>query len=352
MIELKDLQVHFPVRQSLGGVILGQKPRVVHAVDHIDLSIGSGEIVALVGESGCGKTTLGRSIVRLVKPTGGKVFLDGNDVTRLRGKALKDYHRRIQIIFQDPYESLNPKQTILQIVSEPLQVQGMTQNKEARISRVKQALEDAGLDPADRYLDRFPHELSGGQRQRIAIAAAMVLDPDLVVADEPVSMLDVSIRAGIIRTMLNLREKRHLSFLFITHGMALAWAIADRIAVMYLGKIMEIGPPDDVVRYPQNPYTQALIDVLPSRAKRSEQRRMLLKGETPDATLLPEGCRFNPRCLRVFDRCYTAESDLIAINDQDASACWLAEAGTGDRASASGAEPKGENSQAPIPQER
>lgn len=329
MIELRDVQVHFPLRQSFGSALFGQKPRVVHAVDHVNLTIGTGEIVALVGESGCGKSTLGRSIVRLSKPTGGHIYLDGNDVTNLRGKALKDYHRRVQIIFQDPYESLNPKQTVGQIVSEPLQVQGMARDRQERRDRVQQALEEAGLGPADRYVQRFPHELSGGQRQRVAIAAAMVLEPDLVVADEPVSMLDVSIRAGIVRTMLKLRAQRNLSFLFITHDMALAWAIADRIAVMYLGKILEVGPPDEVVRSPQNPYTRALIDVLPSRATRHERRR-ILQGETPDAAAIPRGCRFNPRCPRVFDRCHETEPPLIPVNDHHASACWLAEAGRAD----------------------
>ncbi len=325
MIELKGLEVHFVGRQSIAAAALGRRARVVRAVDRVDLKVGDGEIVALVGESGSGKTTLGRAVVRAVAPTGGSIVLDGQDVRNLRGRERLGYHRRVQIIFQDPYESLNPKDTVYEIVSEPLHVQGLARDGGERTARVTRALEEAGLRPAEAYLERYPHELSGGQRQRVAIAAAMVLDPEIVVADEPVSMLDVSIRAGILRLMLELREKRNVAFLFITHDLSLAWAFADRIAVMYLGRIVEIGPSERVVRAPEHPYTRALLAVLPSRSARRGRTRELLKGEIPDASRLPAGCRFAGRCPAAFDRCRAEEPPLIQLADGHASACWLSE---------------------------
>jgi peptide/nickel transport system ATP-binding protein len=327
VIELKGLEVQFAGRQSIGAAMLGRRPRVVHAVDGVDLQVSRGEIVALVGESGSGKTTLGRAAVGAIAPTRGSILLDGEDVNALRGRAKLDYHRRVQIIFQDPYESLNPRETVLEIVSEPLDVQGLAREPAERISRVRRALEEAGLRPPEAYLERYPHELSGGQRQRVAIAAAMVLDPEIVIADEPVSMLDASIRAGILRLMLDLRERHSLAFLFITHDLSLAWALADRIAVMYLGRIVEIGTPEQIVRAPRHPYTRALLAVLPSRAAPRVGRRQILAGEVPDASRLPPGCRFAPRCPVAFDRCRSEEPPLIQLGAGRASACWLAPSG-------------------------
>jgi oligopeptide/dipeptide ABC transporter ATP-binding protein len=326
VIELRDVHVDFPLRQGLGDAILRRPRLLVRAVDGVNLRVERGEVVALVGESGCGKTTTGRALVRLAPITGGRVLLDGEDVTRISGSALREYRRRVQIIFQDPYESLNPKQTVLDVVGEPLDVHRLARGPE-RKERVAQALEDAGLRPAARYLERYPHELSGGQRQRVAIAAAMVLDPEIVVADEPVSMLDVSIRTGILRIMLELRQSRGVGYLFITHDLSLAWLIADRICVMYLGRIVEEGPADQIVRDPRHPYTKSLLSVMPSPDPNRRRARAILAGETPDAARIPTGCRFHPRCPLVFDRCPTDDPGLLRVDDRQAAACWLVERG-------------------------
>ena len=329
LLQITGLEVHFPIRAgALDGVRRRQRA-VVRAVDGIDLTLAQGEVLALVGESGSGKTTTGRVIVKLTRQTAGSITFDGADVSTLWGtRQLRAYRRRVQIIFQDPYETLNPKQTIHDFVAEPLEVNGLAANAADREARVKAALESAGL-PWD-YAFRYPHELSGGQRQRVVIAGALVMDPQLIVADEPVSMLDVSIRTELLRLMLDVRRERGLTYLFITHDLALAWVIADRIAVMYLGKIMEIGPAESVIRSPRNPYTQALVSVSPSPDPPSEgtrARRTILVGETPDAAHIPKGCRFNPRCPQVFDRCRVEEPPLFDVGGGQSAACWLAEPG-------------------------
>ncbi|MEJ7748179.1 MAG: ABC transporter ATP-binding protein, partial [Candidatus Limnocylindrales bacterium] len=235
---------------------------------------------------------------------------------------------RVQIIFQDPYETLNPKQTVHDFVAEPLEVNGLAPRRDERETRVRRALEAAGL-PWD-HAFRYPHELSGGQRQRVVIAGALVMDPQLIVADEPVSMLDVSIRTELLRLMLDLRRERGLTYLFITHDLSLAWVIADRIAVMYLGTIMEIGPAESVIRAPRNPYSKALVSVSPSPDPPSEgtrARRTILVGETPDAAHVPPGCRFHPRCPSAFDRCRVESPPLFDVGGGQASACWLSEPG-------------------------
>ena len=265
LLRLAGLQVHFPVRGSAADALLRRRRGVVRAVDGIDLEIARGEVLALVGESGSGKTTTGRVIVKLTRQTAGTVTFDGTDVTDTwGGKELRDYRRRVQLIFQDPYETLNPKQTIHDFVAEPLDVNHLASSNADRERRVTEAIESAGLRPATEFAFRYPHELSGGQRQRVVIAGALVMGPELVVADEPVSMLDVSIRTELLRLMLDLRKERELTYLFITHDLSLAWVIADRIAVMYLGKIMEIGPAEAVIRTPHHPYTKALVGVSPT----------------------------------------------------------------------------------------
>jgi peptide/nickel transport system ATP-binding protein len=324
VIELRDVRVSFPLRRTLGDVVARRPAPAVRAVDGVGLSIARGEIVALVGESGSGKTTTGRALVRLAPIADGSVLLDGRDVTRVGGKALRDVRRRVQIIFQDPYESLDPRRTVAEQVEEPLLVHEV-RGRRTRRERVDRALEDAGLRPAAGFRDRFPHQLSGGQRQRVAIASAMVLEPDVLVADEPVSMLDVSLRAGILRVMLDLRRDRGVGILFITHDLSLAWVIADRIAVMYLGRIVEVGPAEELVRDSRHPYTKALLGVMPSPDPSRRRRRAILRGETPSPAAIPSGCRFHTRCPLAFDRCPSEDPPDFQPGPGRRSACWLAE---------------------------
>ena len=330
IVELSNLEVHFPIRVRALDALLRRQHGVIRAVDGIDLHLDRGEVLALVGESGSGKTTTGRVVVKLTKQTGGTVLLDGKNVSDLWDtKKLRAYRRRVQMIFQDPYETLNPKHTIREFVMEPLVVNGIGTDEE-REAKMLAALEAAGLRPATDFAARYPHELSGGQRQRVVIAGALVMDPEVIVADEPVSMLDVSIRTELLRLMLDLRAERGLTYLFITHDLSLAWVIADRIAVMYLGKIMEIGPADQVINRPHNPYTQALVSVSPTPTPPTpgeRARRTILVGETPDAAHIPSGCRFHPRCPYAFDRCRVEEPPLFDVGNGQAAACWLAENG-------------------------
>ena len=316
LVEVRDLRVEYVVRKGLL-----QKPSRVKAVDGLSFDIRKGEVLAVVGESGCGKTTLGKAITRLLEATAGSVSFAGEDLLAVRGEALRKMCRRFQTIFQDPYESLNPRQSIFDIVAEPLIIHRQAGTQDELRGKVLRALEAAGLHPADEIAQRYPHNLSGGQRQRVSIAAAMVLEPEFIVADEPVSMLDVSIRAEILRLMLELRTRNHLTYLFITHDLSLAWMIADRIMVLYLGKLVELGTADEVIHAPRHPYTQALVSVIPVPDPEARAARILLTGETPSPIDVPAGCRFRPRCWR-----YQAMGGPACCQEQEPA---LSESGNG-----------------------
>ncbi|MEA2363380.1 MAG: hypothetical protein QOD71_2525 [Thermoleophilaceae bacterium] len=307
LMEARDLAVHFRAHRA-----------VARAVDGVSFEWQPGEILGVVGESGCGKSTLARALLGLVPPTTGSVARDGAAV---EGKAaLRDLRRRVQMIFQDPYQTLNPRQRVATIVAEPLRVQGV--NGADHEARVRRAMEDVGLEP-ERFLDRYPHQLSGGQRQRVAIAAALVLEPEGLICDEPVSMLDVSVRAQILQVLIELRQRRNLALLFITHDLSLAWSLCDRLAVMYLGRIVEQGSAVDVIEHPQHPYTQALVAAVPVPTAGARIREPL-SGELPDSTNVPSGCRFHPRCPRRFEPCDRVDPPLLATTGPgQLAACLL-----------------------------
>ena len=286
VIRVINLKKYFPIRAGLLD-ILRRRPRLyVRAVDGVTFDIHEKEIFCLAGESGCGKTTTGRTILRLIEPTSGKIFFKGEDVLSYDEDALKRFRRRAQIIFQDPYESLNPMMTVYNIVEEPLRIHKIG-NKEERYEAVMKVLEDVELKPPEAFIHRHPHELSGGQRQRVAIARALILNPEFIVADEPVSMLDMSIRAEILNLMLRLRDEHNLTYLFITHDLAVAKYICDRIAIMYLGKIVELGKAEEVIDNPYHPYTQALIAAVPTPNPKEKIGDIPIRGEVPSPINIP-----------------------------------------------------------------
>ncbi|RUW79812.1 MAG: ABC transporter ATP-binding protein [Mesorhizobium sp.] len=327
ILRLESMQVHFPIQGGLFDRVLGRPAGAVRAVDGIDLNIGRGEIVALVGESGSGKTTVGRVITKLAQPTGGRLLFEGEDMTSVRGSsALRPYRHRVQMIFQDAYQALNPRHTVFDVVAEPLRSLRLVDNASQLADRVSEALAAAGLNPPGDFFARFPHELSGGQRQRVVIAGALAVRPELIVADEPVSMLDVSIRAQILQVLVDLRDKHNMALLFITHDLPLAWSIADRIAVLYLGKLVEIGSADEITFNPRHPYTVALRNATPQIGGNADRGKLpALQGEVPSAARVPRGCRFHPRCPLAFDRCREEEPPAIEVGPQHLSACWRSE---------------------------
>jgi oligopeptide/dipeptide ABC transporter ATP-binding protein len=314
ILEVSDLSVGYPISRGIVGALLRAEEQAVRAVAGVSFSVSAGELVALVGESGCGKTTTAQTVMRLVDPTSGSVRFRGRDLAGLSQRALRPVRREMQIIFQDPYESLDPRFRVRQTVEEPLLIHGIGSGRADREARVRAALERAGLTPADLFWDRYPHELSGGQRQRVAIASALVLEPQMLIADEPVSMLDVSVRAGILSLLDELRRDG-LGILMITHDLATAAHYADRILVMYLGRIVEEGPARTVIGSPAHPYTRALVSVVPRRDPRARSRPQILTGETPDPTHVPVGCRFHPRCPVVEPRCLEIDPVLVAVPD-------------------------------------
>ena len=309
LLEVENLVTRFPVPRGFVGALARRPKRAVRAVDGVTFSLTEGEMLALVGESGSGKTTTAQTILRLVDADSGTIRFQGEDISNASGSRMRVLRRHAQLIFQDPYESLDPRFRVRDTVEEPLRVHGVAGGADEREARVRDALTRAGLTPPELFLQRFPHELSGGQRQRVAIAASLVLDPKLLVADEPVSMLDVSVRAGIL-TLLDELRRSGLGILMITHDLSTAAHFADRIAVMYLGRIVEEGPARDVVTDPKHPYTKALISVVPKRDPRTTTEPQILRGETPNPIAIPPGCRFNPRCPIAIPECRTVDPEL------------------------------------------
>ncbi|GGE14323.1 oligopeptide ABC transporter ATP-binding protein [Gemmobacter megaterium] len=309
MIEVRDLARHYTMQAGLMDRLRGRQPLRLRAVDGVSFDLAPGEVLGLVGESGCGKSTTGRLLVGLEEPAAGSVRIGSEDAMALRRTDRRAFHRRVQMVFQDPYGSLNPYLTISEIIARPLIYQGHKRGPDL-YARVTVALEQAGLTPAAQFLTRHPHQLSGGQRQRVCIARAIVLDPSVLVADEPISMLDVSIKWGIIRLLKRLVAERNISLLYITHDLATVGAICDRIAIMYLGRIVEIGPVDQVLAAPRHPYTAALVSAIPVAVPGGKRPPPEISGAIPDAAQIPPGCRFAPRCPRASDLCRSTEPTM------------------------------------------
>ncbi|HEX2470315.1 MAG TPA: oligopeptide/dipeptide ABC transporter ATP-binding protein [Candidatus Limnocylindrales bacterium] len=325
LVEVEDLKVHFPIRSGIFQTEVG----TVKAVDGITFQVRKGETLGLVGESGCGKSTTGRAMIRLREPTSGKVTFDGIDLATLKSEALRKMRRRMQIIFQDPYGSLDPRMTVGSIISEPIDTHRLAKG-EARRERVADLLRIVGLDP--KYVSRYPHEFSGGQRQRIGVARALAVEPEFIVCDEPISALDVSIQAQVLNLLTDLREQLGLTYLFIAHDLSVVKHISDRVAVMYLGKIVEIGPPEIMYAAPGHPYTRALLSAVPVPDPEMERKRkrVILTGDVPSPVNPPEGCRFHTRCwlyerLGKPEECRTVDPPIRILQGDHGAACHFAE---------------------------
>jgi peptide/nickel transport system ATP-binding protein len=311
MIDIRDLSVHFSLGGSSLARLLGRETGTVRAVDGVNLSLRKGEVVGLVGESGSGKSTLGRALLGLVPAEGGSIVFDGDDIAAYSRKQLREHRRHAQMIFQDPNAALNPAMTVEQAVGDPLRIHGVKDADERR-TRVIDALERVGLSPVELFLPKYPRDLSGGQKQRVVIARAIIMGPRLVVADEPISMLDMSVRAKILQLMLDLKEQLDLTYVYITHDLASAKFFCDRIAIMYLGRIVEIGPTEAIFADPKHPYTRALLAAIPDPDPSTHRVKDLLQGEIPDAARPPAGCAFHPRCPKAFEPCGWEPRDLVA----------------------------------------
>lgn len=324
VVKVENLKKWFPVKMGMVRTLLSRQQLFVRAVDGVSFEIKKGEIFGLAGESGSGKTTTGRLLVKLIEPTGGKINFLGKDITNMTAEEVKPLRRSFQIVFQDPYESLNPRMTVGDILSEPLRLLNVAKSEEELEGKVRQILEDVELIPAEEFIFRYPHELSGGQRQRVATARAFVVNPAFIVADEPVSMLDVSIRAEILKLMVSLVEKYETSFLYITHDLALSRHMCDRVGIMYLGKIMELGTTDQIVYEPLHPYTKALIDAVPVPDPTAKRGDIVIKGEIPSPVNPPSGCRFHTRCPQyIGDICRKKEPPLVDMGEGHFVACHL-----------------------------
>lgn len=315
LLEIKDLKVHFPVQPGM----FRRVRETVKAVDGVGLHLTQGETVGLVGESGCGKSTLARAIMRLVEPTAGEIWLDGENITHLSDRALRPHRRKFQMIFQDPFGSLDPRLTISEVVGEALDIHGLADSSSARAKRIAELLQSVGLDPL--YAERYPHEFSGGQRQRIGIARALAVEPKLIICDEAVSALDVSVQAQIINLLRDLQQQHGIAYLFIAHDLAVVEHISRRVMVMYLGKIVETADAREIIRHPQHPYTQALISAVPEVDPESKRQRIVLPGDVPSPIHPPGGCPFHPRCPIVENECRTELQSLREVEKSHFAAC-------------------------------
>jgi len=311
LLEVENLRVYFPVKGPLIERLFQRNKNFVHAVDGVSFALKPGEIFGLVGESGCGKTTTGRAVLRLLDPTSGSIKFEGINITRLKEERLRLLRTRMQIIFQDPHASLNPAMSIGRAIGHPLKIHGLAWREEDVKKEVLVAMREVGLTPEEQLYDMYPSDVSGGQKQRAVIARAMILKPQLIVADEPVAMLDMSIRAKVLGLMLDLKKKYNLTYLFITHDLATAKFLCDRIAIMYLGRIVEAGPANEIYTDPKHPYTRALLQAIPIPDPRRRSPKILPKGEVPDAVNPPMGCRFHPRCPAVLPTCGWEGRDFV-----------------------------------------
>jgi len=320
ILRVEHLKKYFPVEKSFLEKTFTRNRHFVKAVDDVSFSVSKGEIFTLAGESGCGKTTTGKLAVRLIPPTSGKIFFEGVETTSLDDESLRMLRRKMQIIFQDPYASFNPRMRIGDAVGHPLEIHGIADPDEKK-KTVMEILDRVGLSPPEEFLDLYPYQMSGGQRQRAAIARALILRPEFVVADEPVSMIDVSLRTAIIDLMLNLRKDFGLTYLFVTHDLAVAKYISDRIAIMYLGRIVEIGDREAIFSDPLHPYTQALLSAIPVPVPERKRKHIALVGDVPSAIDIPSGCRFHTRCSYADETCKEAEQELIPVSPNHYVAC-------------------------------
>ncbi len=321
ILDVEHVKKYFPVRRTFLQAVSRQSGGQVHAVDDVSFKVRKGEIFGLAGESGSGKTTFLRTALMLTAPTSGSIKFKGTEISRFNRRQMKKFRTRIQVIFQDPYESVNPRMTVFDIVSEGLYVNNLVKSREDAVQRVTKALSDVEISPPEEFIYRYPHELSGGQRQRVAIARALVLEPELILADEPVSMLDVSIRAEVINVLLSIREKKGISIIMVTHDLALSKDMVDELAIMYVGKLVETGPAVDVVSSPYHPYTHALTAAVPVPDPDAPKIRVLARGEIPTNISPPPGCRFHPRCPFAQEICKNEEPPLVEATPGRKVAC-------------------------------